>query len=491
MTKKIPFLIIAAMFAVVSMQAQNIIGSFNYDNLRAPNVLCTYGTYHYFDNYSSQYPGPYSSVGIIDYGPNRYGDDNLPASRHTVHTDTASTDSIAKDSLRCIPPGRSTAVRVGCRHGSYFCQAISYTLTVDTTQSDMLAVNFAALYSNVSGQNEPRIMIEILDSTDQRLGYFWIMGHSQDCSFGGLRLNWHTGYLGFIYHDWTAIAFNISQYHSRTIKLRFTTFSCGMGAALHNAYMYYTVDYDFLAMSTLPVVNKSNDITFRAPDGFFKYEWILDSDPTTVFDSVQTTAIPRGADFSCRLTDLFGNTKILRSKSVPRRPHSDFAYSVETPDPNTHILHLTNLAQLYDTTTNTPLPDLEDFHWIIDTNNLCYQHDPVFETTPGWHTISLVTSSGSTGISDTMTRRINLNDENGISTAKTPEIRIYPNPATDRVMVEGCRIHNVSAIDLTGRTIAVPHTASDINISALQKGIYALSITTTDGRTAVRRLVKK
>ena len=84
MTKKIPFLIIATILAVVSTQAQNVIGRFNYDSLRAPNVLCTYGTYNRFDNYSGAYAGPYSSVGIIDYGPNRYGDDRLPASRHAL-----------------------------------------------------------------------------------------------------------------------------------------------------------------------------------------------------------------------------------------------------------------------------------------------------------------------------------------------------------------------------------------------------------------------
>jgi hypothetical protein len=240
-----------------------------------------------------------------------------------------------------------------------------------------------------------------------------------------------------------------------------------------------------------------------------------------------------------------GNTKILRSKAVPRRPYSNFSYIVDNPDCDTRIIKLTNLAQLFDTIDNTPLPDLEDFHWIIDNSKICYQHDPVFETTPGWHTISLINKSGSTSLSDTLTQRIYVSDsafiidtiiydtintgesytfhgrtltttgnyydttqtgnkcfnveilkltvrgQDGINTAETPEITIYPNPATDRVTVDGCSIDNVTAIDIAGRTIAVPHTASDINISGLQNGIYTLRIATTDGHTAVRRLVKK
>lgn len=158
----------------------------------------------------------------------------------------------------------------------------------------------------------------------------------------------------------------------------------------------------------------------------------------------------------------------------------------------TTILHLTNLAKLINAKTGTPLPDLEDFHWIIDSTALCYQRNPVFSAEAGWHTVSLVVSSGSTGLSDTLTRRILLSDDGlAITSNDNEQLRIYPNPAHDKITVEGGTIANAVVTDLTGRVAKVVATGSDIDISGLRKGVYTLSITTKDGKTAVRKFVKK
>ena len=510
----------AALLAVVSAQAQNIIGRFDYDSLRASNVLCTYG---FSDNTAGLGPynngwsssnstthlGPYSNVGILDNGPMAYGfnwaNPNI-VSRHTVHTDTSQRDTLTNNNLHCVPQGRTSSVRLGCFYGSYICQAISYTFTVDTSLYDILKVNFAAIMYNPGHPNtqQPRMLVEILNDNGRVLANmdFIVQDPLAQGTTGSVPLTWNNG-IGYpigaatsttfySYTDWTPIAINLLPYRGQRIKLRFTTLACGQGAANHCSYAYYTVDYDNLRLTTLPIVMKSNSITFKAPDGYKKYEWFLNSNPSVIIDSNQIAAIPIGEAFSCILTEYSGGNRIIGSVSAPRTPHSDFTYFVSGySGSDVRTLHLQNRARLTNDLLQTDLPDLEDFHWIIDTTNICYQRNPVFETTLGWHTISLVTSTGSTGLSDTLTRRIYISDADGINTAETPEITIFPNPATDRVTVAGGEVKTACAIDLTGRTIAVPHTASDINISGLQKGIYALNITTADGRTAVRRLVKK
>lgn len=498
--KKIVSLLSIVLMSLFSMQAQTIIGRFNYDSLHASNVLCTYGNYREFNNYDTNgnFQGPYANIGVIDNGPNDYGWHNHTGSRHTIHTDTAARDTTSNFKLRCIPLGSSSAVRLGSLYEAYRCQAIAYNFTVDTTQNDMLVIN-ATLVSGGETNLHPatkreRLYLELLDTSGNQYGYLDMTGNisRSSGSSGYLNFAWDTGansYCGF--HDWTPINLDLRPYHGKNIILRFTTFSCGQGGDNHGGYSYYTVNYHNSSLVTLPNPAMSNGIVFRAPEGYMKYEWFLDSAPSDVFDSAQSVTIPAGASFSCQVTDYFGNTRTFRSKSVPRRPHSDFAYSAESIGNNTFILSLTNLAQLFDTSDNTSLPDLEDFHWIFDTNSLCYQRNPVIETSQGWHTVSLVTNSGSTGLSDTLTRTIYLSSENVTITAQNTEIKIFPNPATDRVTVEGCHIDNVYAIDISGRTIAVPHTAFDINVSGLPKGIYALRIATSDGRTAVSRLVKK
>ncbi len=163
-----------------------------------------------------------------------------------------------------------------------------------------------------------------------------------------------------------------------------------------------------------------------------------------------------------------------------------------TPNPSGYILHLTNLAKLIDTTTGTPLPDLGEFHRIIYSTSLCCQRAPVLVADSGRHTVSLVVRSRTTVLSDTMTRRFLLSDEGrAISTADEVPLRIYPNPAHNRFTVDGGTIADVTVADLTGRIAKVVATGSAIDISALKNGVYTLRITTTNGKTAVRKFVKR
>ena len=553
------FLLVLTVFAIASANAQNVIGRFNYDSLHASYVLCTYGLATNtagLDQYnngwstsaSNSYLGPYANVGIIDNGPLAYGYPTS-ASRHTVHTDINQKDPSSDSLYKCIPNGYPSAVRLGCSNGSYFCQAIAYDFRVDTSLNDMIVFQFAgSLYNPAHPSYQmPRVMFELLDSAGNVLGQMDFITNQAvtNSTTNPIRLNWMgvPGHNGTFYLDWQAVGLNIRPYHGRNIKLRVTTFNCGQGASSHFGYAYYTAKYGNFALNTLPIVAKNNDVTFRAPDGYLKYEWRLDTAPNTIFDTLQTVTIPGGEFFSCTVTDYYGYSKTIRTKSVPRRPHSDFSYNVENPDCDTWILHLNNLSKLIDTKDNITLPDLEDFVWIIDSTNLCYQRNPVFEITPGWHTVSLVTQSGSTRLSDTLTQSIYISDSayiidtvitatinagqsynfhgrplttsgdyydttqidnncfnleilklnvlGGIDEADNPEIKIYPNPAVSIVNVEGGEISKVVAADNSGRTVILPHSSSQVDVNALESGIYTLHITTTDGKTAVRRLVKR
>ena len=497
--KKTYFLaLVAAISFSAIVQAQNIIGRFDYDSLYAPNVLCTYGTYTNFNNYTSTHPGPYANVGVIDYGPNSYGGfSSQQCSRHTVHTDTSKRDSLSNYTLRCIPQGKSSSVRLGCAYGSYYCQAIAYNILVDTSLSDMLRIDFATVMYNPGHpvSQGPRMYLEIIDNnTGAQAGFmnFTVASPSASGSATNLNLSWIPGISnGYEYLDWNPVGINISHFHGRSITLRITTFNCGQGAMAHCGYAYYTVDYGNMALTTIPIVAKSNDITFHAPDGFMKYEWRLDNSPSTIFDSLQTVAIPIGQTFTCTMTDYHGNTKVIHSKSAPRRPHSDFTYIISHPDANTNIINLTNLSTLIDTTTQTPLAELEDFHWIIDTNNLCYQLNPVFEVDTGWHTVSLITKSGSTAMSDTMTRNIYVSSSVAITTTESPELKIYPNPVKDRIYINGKNIEKVEVIDHIGRIAMVEYGKNDINVAKLPAGNYILRMQTNDGQLVLRNFVKQ
>ena len=72
------------------------------------------------------------------------------------------------------------------------------------------------------------------------------------------------------------------------------------------------------------------------------------------------------------------------------------------------------------------------------------------------------------------------------------QINVYPNPAKDRVIVEGVEAAEVQVYNALGQLVKTVQNANEINVSDLLEGIYLLRITAADGecytkRVAVRR----
>ena len=72
------------------------------------------------------------------------------------------------------------------------------------------------------------------------------------------------------------------------------------------------------------------------------------------------------------------------------------------------------------------------------------------------------------------------------------QIYVYPNPAKDRVIVEGIEAAEVQVYNALGQLVKTVQNANEINVSDLMEGMYLLRITAADGecytkRVAVRR----
>ena len=72
------------------------------------------------------------------------------------------------------------------------------------------------------------------------------------------------------------------------------------------------------------------------------------------------------------------------------------------------------------------------------------------------------------------------------------QINVYPNPAKDRVIVEGVEAAEVQVYNALGQLVKTVQNANEINVSDLMEGMYLLRIADADGkcytnRVAVRR----
>ncbi|MEX1188264.1 MAG: T9SS type A sorting domain-containing protein [Bacteroidia bacterium] len=86
----------------------------------------------------------------------------------------------------------------------------------------------------------------------------------------------------------------------------------------------------------------------------------------------------------------------------------------------------------------------------------------------------------------------NMNPE-VLTVEPSPErnIEIYPNPAGSFIQVSGVNsIGNLQAFDMQGIVVVLSNNSGQIDISSLTRGIYMLEITSAEGETFFKKLVK-
>jgi hypothetical protein len=75
----------------------------------------------------------------------------------------------------------------------------------------------------------------------------------------------------------------------------------------------------------------------------------------------------------------------------------------------------------------------------------------------------------------------------GITSPEVNRISVYPNPASDRVMIQGCEVARVSIYSLQGKELKTANT-SNIDISGLNSGLYLISVTYKSGNKTTLKL---
>ena len=71
------------------------------------------------------------------------------------------------------------------------------------------------------------------------------------------------------------------------------------------------------------------------------------------------------------------------------------------------------------------------------------------------------------------------------------QINVYPNPAKDRVIVEGIEAAEVGVYNSLGQLIKMMRGTNEIDLSGLVDGVHLVRITDVDGRSHAARVVVK
>ena len=271
--------------------------------LHSPFCLCTYGPADSLFNYP----------GII-------------SGRHTVLTDTTARDPVIT-SLRTIPPGHSSSVRLGNRSTGAQGESITYLMKVDTNVYNILMLKYAAVLQNPdhNPSRQPRFTFALYDENMELI--------DPDCGAATFVANSNMGWNnsgGIMWKDWTTIGTDLTPYHGRYINVQLTTRDCLEGA--HFGYAYFVIDF-YRKGITSPQCGANATTSLLAPEGF-NYYWYTDLSPDTISTEPTVDVTEGDTYYHCHMSYIenpdCGFT--LSVYSGQRYPLADFEPIIVTTD---------------------------------------------------------------------------------------------------------------------------------------------------------------
>lgn len=358
-------------------------------NLTANYTTCFYGTYG----------NPVADTGCIDLGY------SSPQSRHTIHYDVNETDPRTGGQLHTVPQGATAAVRLGNwshQAAAPEAEAISYGLTVDTLEFNLLIMRYAAVLQdpNHSPDKQPRFSLELFDST----------GHVLDSTCGradfiaNYQLGWNPAANNVLWKDWTTVGVDLTPYAGQTVYVRLTTRDCNEGS--HYGYAYFTLECmrRNVTTSSCGVVDNNE---FTAPSGF-NYYWYTSASPDTI-STAQTISVPTNDTLSyiCQLSfvDNPGCYFTMSAYAGTRYPLSLFDYQVSLA-PCSFDVTFTNQSTISSDGIN-PVGSgegVETAIWILGNGDTITAYNTsVTYTAEGTYEVQLVTGIANDACLDTLT----------------------------------------------------------------------------------------
>ena len=153
---------------------------------------------------------------------------------------------------------------------------------------------------------------------------------------------------------------------------------------------------------------------------------------------------------------------------------------------------------MFESTTPEECDSVATLHLTIN-NSVTNEFNETAENSFSWNNQEYTTSGDYTqtfdaanGCDSVVTLHLTINTT-GINENEIAEINVYPNPAKDRINIEGSEIKSVSICDIAGREIAEykNNGESTMNISTemFESGNYMLVIKKNDGSSTTQRVV--
>lgn len=140
-----------------------------------------------------------------------------------------------------------------------------------------------------------------------------------------------------------------------------------------------------------------------------------------------------------------------------------------------------------------PFQGFYDFQWYLDGEPIeSVENTPWLqykdEMATGVYTVEITNPEPCTVMSEPFVWIVD-----GVNDISKSAFTIYPNPASDNIQIMGDdfdKISEIAILDISGKTVLTTLPNANINISALDQGVYILRLTSKDGTISNQKWVK-
>ena len=312
--------------------------------------------------------------------------EGVVSGRHTIITSNGYDPVVGGTSLKLIPDGYNTSVKLGSTTlgAGGLRQSLTYTLDV-TKDNAFVIYHFAVVLQDPYDAShlaidEPRFTASIIDQNGVKIN---------DCANYDVNASnaevegWNTMQYNkkpLYWRDWTAVGINLTDYIGQTVTLEFMTANCRRKG--HFGYAYFVAECQPLYI-TVDYCSDDNDATLTAPVGFNTYNWKDSSGNTLGTNRSQSITNPgEGATFYCEMMSATG-CKISLSSTINKfDPKAAFSTTPVLCKDSVYEIKFNNLS----TTNQGTLSYTWDFGDGITSDDINPAH--IF-TKSGMHEVSL------------------------------------------------------------------------------------------------------
>jgi gliding motility-associated-like protein len=405
---------------------------------------------------------------------------NLPTmgvvnGRHTITTpgpDNPSPGANQIAALQRVPPGKTSAARLGNSAVGAQAEALSYTFNV-TPQNALFMYDFAVVLQEASNTHPPNAMARFELQVRDQFGNIIPCTNYIVSATSGIPGFQNQGWIRW--RNWTRVGVELLNQIGSNVTIEARTGDCAWYGHFGYGYIHaecspLQINIDYCVGDTIAIMN--------APNGFANYQWRLQGNSQVLSNSQAFTIVnpvPGQFTYEVTITSVMGCTAVLTALLNP-----------VVPTPGFTTTNLCDGAIQFTDVSVVPNAFISNWQWDFGDGNTSTVQNPLHTyTQPGTYNVTLIPSTGS-GCNDTITLPV------VVPPILSPNFTVSQNCGLTKVFTDASTISAPGSLASWSWNFGNGQTSTSQNptVTYNSPGTYNVQLTVTDNAGCTKTITQ-